>query len=190
MFRIPKNKQGYGYKYTDLSQIHKLLEENGLSYYQYVQRIGEDDYVMTVRIDAEGNEDKPLQGCRVVQATLSGKSNPAQEQGSALTYARRYSLLLAYGLATEDDDAAMLTDTTVKGKIQSTGIKTPPKRNEKFNKIINDQQFVNVTDALDDMGLTQTAIVNRFGVGSISEMTMMMYDEFMDGYHKWKEGQK
>jgi len=38
---------------------------------------------------------------------VSGK-NPAQDYGSALTYARRYSLLLAFGLATADDDAASL----------------------------------------------------------------------------------
>lgn len=190
MFRVPKNKQGYGYKYTDLSQIHKLLEENGLSYYQYTQRIDGDDYIFTVCIDADGNESQPLQGCRVVQATLSGKSNPAQEQGSALTYARRYSLLMAYGLATEDDDAESLTQTPVKGKVQSTAKTAPSRRNEKFNKTINDQQFVNVTDALDDMGATQLAVLTRFGVGSIREMTMTMYEDFMDGYHKWKEGQK
>jgi hypothetical protein len=38
---------------------------------------------------------------------VSGK-NPAQDYGSALTYARRYSLLLAFGLATTDDDGATL----------------------------------------------------------------------------------
>ncbi len=35
--RITKNAQGYGYKYTDLAQIHEYLEENGMSYYQYVE---------------------------------------------------------------------------------------------------------------------------------------------------------
>jgi hypothetical protein len=63
---------------------------------------------MTVPIIG-GEEKAPRRGCRVVQATLQGVKNPAQEQGSALTYARRYSLLMAFGLATEDDDAASLT---------------------------------------------------------------------------------
>lgn len=110
---ISKNKQGYGYKYTDLAQIHEYLESNDLRYYQFIKKIENDDYIMTQKIVKNGDnwelDGDALQGCRVVQATLSGKSNPAQEQGSALTYARRYSLLMAYGLATDDDDAQSLT---------------------------------------------------------------------------------
>lgn len=108
METLKTNSQGYNYKYTDLAGIHEYLESVKTSYYQYVEAIDGNDYVMTVPI-IDGKELAPRRGCRVVQATLTGKSNPAQEQGSALTYARRYSLLMAFGLATEDDDAETLT---------------------------------------------------------------------------------
>ena len=106
---LKKNKDGYDYKYTDLAEIHNYLESVNARYRQKIERIDGDDYIFTKRIINDVEEDEWLQGCRVVQATLSGKSNPAQEQGSALTYARRYSLLMAFGLATEDDDAQSLT---------------------------------------------------------------------------------
>jgi hypothetical protein len=109
MDTLNKNAKGYNYKYTDLAEIHSYLESKGLSYYQFVDVIDGNDYVMTVKVDKDGKESTPIRGCRVVQATLSGNSNPAQEQGSALSYARRYSLLLAYGLCTSDDDAEMLS---------------------------------------------------------------------------------
>ena len=110
---VTKNKQGYGYKYTDLAQIHEYLQQINSRYYQAIKRIENDDYIFTQKLKYESgqwvNDGEPLQGCRVVNAQLAGISNPAQEQGSALTYARRYSLLMAYGLATDDDDAQSLT---------------------------------------------------------------------------------
>ena len=105
---LPKKKSGYNYKYVELSQIQEYLEENGMSYYQYINTEDGDDYIYTVPI-IDGEEKTARRGCRVVSAPLSGKSNAAQEQGSAITYARRYSLLMAFGLATEDDDAESLT---------------------------------------------------------------------------------
>lgn len=108
---LKKNKEGYGYKYTELAEIHKYLEENNMRYYQEIEtdvNTG-NDYIMTYRFIDGKWEDKPKRGCKVVDATLQGVKNPAQEQGSALTYARRYSLLMAFGLATEDDDAEALS---------------------------------------------------------------------------------
>lgn len=177
MFRVPKNKQGYGYKYADLSQIHALLEENGLSYYQYVKCIDGNDYIMTVRIDADGNESEPIQGCRVVQATLSGKSNPAQEHGSALTYARRYSLQMAYGLATEDDDAESLTR------------KPEPQKPRPRAKTISDMQFDSVTDALEAMDKTAEGICEYYGIKAIRDMDTSQYTDFMKIYNSWRAKQ-
>lgn len=98
----------YSYRYTELADINTFIEELGERYYQYIKRIDGDDYIVTKRIGPDAPKEE-LQGCRVVQAPVTSEySNPAQEQGSALTYARRYSLLMAYGLATEDDDANSL----------------------------------------------------------------------------------
>lgn len=108
---VSKNKKGYGYKYTDLAQIHEYLESINAEYYQYTERIENDDYIMTVPI-IDGAEKEPRRGVKIVDAILAGVNNPAQEQGSALTYARRYSLLMAFGLATEDEDGASLSEDT------------------------------------------------------------------------------
>lgn len=106
---LKKNASGYGYKYTDLAEIHNYLESINSRYIQKIERLDGDDYIFTKRCFNNIWDEEWIQGSRVVQATLSGIHNPAQEQGSALTYARRYSLLMAYGLATDDDDGASLT---------------------------------------------------------------------------------
>lgn len=112
MNSVKKNKTAdigkYTYKYVDIAQIHAYLESIGASYYQYIDRLDGDDYIMTVKI-IDGKESQAIRGARVVDATLVGTNNPAQQQGSAITYARRYSLLMAFGLATKDDDAQSLS---------------------------------------------------------------------------------
>ena len=106
------NTGKYSYQYVDIAQIHEYLESIGARYYQYIERIGDDDYIMTVKV-IDGKESQPLRGARIVDAKLNGVVNPAQEQGSAITYARRYSLLMAFGLATSDDDAQCFTKPKV-----------------------------------------------------------------------------
>ena len=110
--KITKNAKGYGYKYADLSEVNEYIANLGETYYQYTETqfnpvTGEAyDYIWTVRV--KGDKETKLRGCRIITAELANKSNSAQEQGSGLTYARRYSLYMAYGLATEDDDAQSL----------------------------------------------------------------------------------
>mgnify|MGYP003295022394 CR=1 FL=1 len=148
---LKKNRQGYGYKYTDLAQIHEYLENNNITYYQYIERDEGDDYIFTVPI-IDGKEQSARRGCRVVQATLSGKSNPAQEQGSALTYARRYSLLMAFGLATEDDDGESLTKkeepkiTKVMEDSLREGIKNCNIGNEKALEVLKKYNYTKLSE--------------------------------------------
>ena len=113
-----KGANGYGYKYTDMAQIQTALDELGIEYQQKVDTdtLTQKDYVYTRDRKAGTNEwSEWIRGAEIIGATLpSGKINPAQQYGSALSYARRYSLLMFYGIATTDDDAECFTKETKK----------------------------------------------------------------------------
>lgn len=158
MNTLKKNANGYNYQYTDLAEIHKFLEEQGLTYYQYIKinEVGAEQ-IYTKRSDI----DEPIPGCKVPQATLQGKSNPAQEYGSALTYARRYSLLMAYGLATTDDDAESLTvrnDNKPKSTSNSKA-STVSNRNEQTDKLT-----AQIKKYADEHGMTMREIAKDYGL--------------------------
>ena len=131
---LAKTTQGYNYKYTELADIVKAMAEAGLDYYQYTETDPNTlkDYIWTVIIE-NGIERKPLRGTEIVMATLQGKSNPAQEMGSSITYARRYSLQMALGWATDDDDAESMTGAK---KVETPKFnKLEPITNEKITKV-------------------------------------------------------
>ena len=156
---VKKNMQGYGYKYTDLAAINDFLHSQGIGYSQYVEtsEVNGEDYIYTVPV-VEGVAQPPRRGCMIPKATLSGKSNPAQEYGSALTYARRYSLLLAFGLATEDDDAESLTRKEADAPI-----------------LITDNQKTKLFKELERTGISETAVLDRYKKTNVDELTN---DEF------------
>lgn len=141
---VSKNKEGYGYKYTDLAQIHEYLESNNMRYYQFVDRIDGDDYIMTVPI-IEGKELPARRGVKIVDAVLNGIKNPAQEQGSATTYARRYSLLMAFGLATDDDDAVSLSiqNEPTKEDAENYVLNFGKHKDKKLSEVIKDTWYKN-----------------------------------------------
>lgn len=161
---VSKNKQGYGYKYTDLAQIHDYLEANNMRYYQYVERIGSDDYIYTVPI-INNEEKQPRRGVKIVDATLQGNKNLAQEQGSATTYARRYSLLMAFGLATEDDDARNLT---------KPNNNTEPIKNG--NKKISLEQVVEINNLILDADADRDKIKEHFKINDIVELPQNQFE--------------
>lgn len=175
---VSKNKTAsagkYSYKYVDIAQIHEYLESINASYYQYTERIDGDDYIMTVKI-INGEEQKPLRGARVVQATLMGVQNPAQQQGSALTYARRYSLLMAFGLATEDDDAQSLTRKPQKAE---TAVKMPQRTITPEEELMLEQLIV-AFPAEDPVSDRIKKICTANHVESLGDLTKTQYDNLL-----------
>ena len=100
--RVPMKSGGhYTYSYADLddtlSYVRPILARFGLAALQDVTENGRGIGVTTRLIHCSGGVMTfgPL--------PMDGGGNP-QAIGSAITYARRYSLLAALGLATEDDD--------------------------------------------------------------------------------------
>lgn len=161
-----KNGGSYSYQYIDIAQIHEYLENINAKYIQQIRRICDDDYIMTKRCFDNRWEDEWLQGSRVVQATLVGNNNPAQEQGSALTYARRYSLLMAFGLATEDDDANLLNKT-----------KEETKATEK--------QIAVLQNSFNEEQIKQ--MLEKNGISSIEELSSRKASEYIKKIYERKE---
>lgn len=167
--RLGKVKAGYGYKYTELAQINELLEQRGESYYQYTETAENGkDYIMTVKIDKDGKESEPVRGCYIVdEGALKGNNNPAQQIGAAITYARRYSLLMAYGLATEDDDAASLTPQSNQSRQSAK-----PQQTAKPKLIgTEDIQYINKVIEAYPANKLLDQIKTKFKVNAVIEMT-------------------
>ena len=95
-------------KYADLASVVEAIRNafaaNGLSYIQSVEPSDKDEVRVETTILHSSGE---WIGCGVLALPVSKVD--AQGYGSALTYARRYSLSAATGVAPEDDDGNAAT---------------------------------------------------------------------------------
>lgn len=96
-----KDQGSYSYTYADLADtlkaVRPILATHGLAVYQSVGGDASNVTVRTVIIHTSG------QTITSDPITLTSGRTP-QATGSAVTYARRYSLLATLGMATEDDE--------------------------------------------------------------------------------------
>ena len=126
--QIVKNaSQGYGYSYSNLADLAKAGIEIPI---MKTQRGDGDEYVLAV-IDGEW-----IQGAKVIEMEMKGM-NAAQAYGSALTYARRYTVQLVKGIACDDDD-----------KVEADGA---AKRVDNKNSKLDFDKIREQLDMLDDL---------------------------------------
>lgn len=105
---VARKTQGYGYKYADLQEIIKTLQPHCVEQnIAVVQQIHMQDYETTspaliLRVlDTSSSE-----SIMISEMQLPIEGIKPQDVGKLITYYRRYQLLAAFGLASEDDDAA------------------------------------------------------------------------------------
>lgn len=97
---IPKNRQGYGYKYCDINDmlvaILPLLKKNDLAIFQSVERLAGQSWMATLLMHKSGQWMKGLVPYILAKQDMQGV-------GTAATYSRRYGLAAALGLASDED---------------------------------------------------------------------------------------
>lgn len=102
---LPKDKNGYNYKYTDLdtviSTLRPILAKHNIGFMQTLTTTGNGMSAMTTRLfNAAGEwleDTTPLPGI-----TLA-KGNAAQNLGAAITYMKRYTLCAMLGVSCDED---------------------------------------------------------------------------------------
>lgn len=140
---IKANSEGFNYNYASLSDIAKQ---------------GYEIPKMTTRL-IEGNEyvfyldnGEWQQGARVVIPQQRGM-NEAQQYGSALTYARRYTTLMALQLVSDDDKE--LEDS-----------KATEKQIEYFKKLYKPDEI--------------ELILKHYGVNDVSELSKSVVSQYLE----------
>jgi hypothetical protein len=120
-------------KYADLSSvtaaIKQPLADNGLSYVQVSNQADDAVSIETIILHESGE----WISTGAVIAPVS--KHDAQGYGSAQTYARRYSLQMAFGVPSEDDDGQLAAQAAPAKKDKK---QEPPKESAAFIKFENE----------------------------------------------------
>ena len=105
---IHKGTQGFGYSYSDLPAIFKvinpLLAKHGLGFTQNLHTKDGENYLATMIFHVETGEHMET-SVAIPSVTLKGM-NDYQSFGSGVTYFRRYALASSLGLVTDKDTDA------------------------------------------------------------------------------------
>lgn len=137
--KIIKNAStGYGYHYASLADFARQDVNIPQMTTKLIDGI---EYVFY----KDGEE--WLQGARVIVEFESKGMNAAQAYGSALTYARRYTVALAKGVATDDDDEVEKAKPVAsKGKVDFAEVRAKVETIDSLEELARYQASLNLTD--------------------------------------------
>lgn len=166
-----KDVKGYGYKYAKLDSVVDVIKEamsgKGLSFNQEVGYDEQGNILITTNIFHESGQWLSFGPLGLPKDT--GKSmSDVQGAGSSITYARRYSLAAATGLASEED----VDGSNSRGSRKSTNNNSSrsSSKSKKTNGITS-QQLIAIKDYISEEDAAKQVLKDK-------------------GYHNLKELQK
>ena len=169
-------------KYADLTSVIEAIKPaliaNGLFFTQRPQPHDHGVCIETVVGHVNGGE--------ISLGTLYVPANKqdAQGFGSALTYARRYALLTAFGVPVEDDDGNAASRIVAGG--QSDSARSAPGGNTDSSAQggMPDAEFAKIGGLIKATGTNIGEFVKYFGIPNIGEMTRAQYAEGVEMLEK------
>ena len=129
---LPKDKNGYGYKYTDLdtviSSVRPILAKHGLGFMQMLTTLENGKSAITTRLFSK--EGEYLEDTTILPEVAMAKTNSAQNLGAAITYMKRYALCAMLGISSDEDTDAVSPQQTRPQQSQQN-FRTQPKAQTK-----------------------------------------------------------
>lgn len=145
-------------RYADLAAcveaVIDALNSNGVALIQQTHECESGVIVETVFVHESGET------FSAGKLHVPASKHDAQGYGSALTYARRYSLMAACGIAPEDDDGNAATAS-------------PPKAAPKAPvKTVGENEISTITNLAKAAGVELSAIAGAYGIPSINDLPL------------------
>ena len=160
------NNPHFKSKYADLGSVIDALEpikDHGLWFIQISKERDNGACFETVIIHGPSNSQMSM-GETFVPADRAN----AQGFGSAQTYARRYGLLSAFGLATEDDDGNAASQAPAKPAQQ--------RQQAKPAEALTDAQWMIISDLIGQTNTDAKAFCTAFKIKSVKELPAAQFD--------------
>ena len=160
------NNPHFKSKYADLGSVIDALEpikDHGLWFIQISKERDNGACFETVIIHGPSNSQMSM-GETFVPADRAN----AQGFGSAQTYARRYGLLSAFGLATEDDDGNAASQAPAKPAQQ--------RQQAKPAEALSDAQWMIISDLIGQTNTDAKAFCTAFKIKSVKELPAAQFD--------------
>jgi hypothetical protein len=174
----------FGTKYADLAvcieAVIDALHANGIALVQHTDQSEKGVIVSTVFLHESGEH------METGSIFVPAPQNSPQAFGSALTYARRYSLMTACGIAPEDDDGNAASKATPARKPE---VKTEPEVDYWTTKFGEVPSYATREEAENNgtatLGSSLQEIASQLGGEMIEEAPQCVH-----GHRKWATGKK